>query len=154
MSRVRRHERSSSVPESQQSFLTGVSKPCPTSKLFYAAWPFPERRISSPPRPPSPGAFPVYFRYISGTFPGHAGQVLRLFLSSRGLLGASLHISYHFGAIWGHVWPFGPIWGYLVASGGHLGPSGAFGEHLGVVAVRYGRLGNLRGGIWGAFGAI
>ena len=47
MSRVRRHERSSSVPESQQSFLTGVSKLCPTSKLFYAAWPFPERRMSS-----------------------------------------------------------------------------------------------------------
>ena len=47
MSRVRRHERSSSVPESQQRFLTGVSKSYPTSKLFYAAWPFPERRISS-----------------------------------------------------------------------------------------------------------
>ena len=47
MSRVRRHERSSSVPESQQRFLTGVSKSYPTSKLFYAAWPFPERRMSS-----------------------------------------------------------------------------------------------------------
>ena len=60
-----------------------------------------------------------------------------------------------------------PIWGYLVASGGgggHLGSSGAFGEHLGRVAVRYGRLGNLRGafgehlerfeGIWAHLGVI